>query len=310
MSVASAASRISTLSKPTVSAQRKQKDVGGGSPDGKSRLSASALATIPQGPSAIDSMTVDACIEFVSAPHHTWDSASREMARMATKAQLTQAALESRGGGRAGTICDDTASVRSGVSSISAFSFAKTNASSVRKGPSKGHMAMLPLGGANGSAIAPSREVPDMVLSGSSANCAGGFAFVGQQPHGSVATSAGIGPRKPSPPPGNGTDAEDRGDFAALQRVGSFAGSAGGISGIRGARGNQAPFSAPTQGRRPNDTLSFSSSQGVRPAGTVKKVVAPPSQQRKTVLPASPDLGDLLMVGGVGAKKLGQPNAK
>ena len=86
-----------------------------------------------------DDVTVDEAREYAERPHHSWGSATKEMARIQTKIEMSRQRAESETGS-----CVSGISAYSGKTSYSVASM--RSAVSAPSRPAKGRMGMLPLG--------------------------------------------------------------------------------------------------------------------------------------------------------------------
>lgn len=122
------------------------------------RRPASPTASVISTMSRFDEATVEECLEYVSAPHRSWDSAVREMARVETKKQRQMS---------------DTCS---NVSAVSCYSLRSnmSQASTASAASRRGHMARLP-----SRDSAPPQPPPAFDVSGTTI---GGSSFLFQHP--------------------------------------------------------------------------------------------------------------------------------
>ena len=132
--------------------------------------SSSGVATTPRS-SELDDAPVETCMEYLSRPHTSWISATKELARIEARKQEDDARS-----------CSSTVSAYSVKSSASAMSTASSS-SSLRRG----HMSKLPQRGRTSSEPPPP---VDLAIGGSSI---GGFSFLApRSSSSSCGTVAGV----------------------------------------------------------------------------------------------------------------------
>jgi hypothetical protein len=134
------------------------------------RSSTGLGGSTPRPASRLDSAPIETCMEYLSRPHTSWDSATKELARLESRRQH-----------------DDDA--RSCASTVSAYSI-KSSSSAVSSSSSlrRGHMAMLPSSQPRSRTASEPPPAVDLSVGGTSV---GGFSFVAPRSSSTASSVAG-----------------------------------------------------------------------------------------------------------------------